>query len=199
MNILTDKLQDKVTVGDHQLGIETDFRAAIKFEMLTEQGVDDIHDLMKPFFPSCDPHFWRAVKSPERIIEAALWFYRGGEEIPAKTEKTEKKPPSYSFAVDADTIFADFWRYYGLDLSTENVHWWVFRALLAGLPEDSGYKQRIYYRTCDLKGLPKAEQARIRRIRAAIAINSTGKMTLEERNEKMREQARMCAERAKGG
>jgi hypothetical protein len=57
-----------------------------------------------------------------------------------------------------------------------------------GLPEDSNFKKRIYYRTCNLKDLPKKEQKRIASIRKEIEIKIAekgGKITLEERNKQM--------------
>jgi hypothetical protein len=57
-----------------------------------------------------------------------------------------------------------------------------------GLPDECEFSKRIYYRTCDLKGLSKKERERIVKIRKQIAIENTGgKMTLEERNAQMRE------------
>lgn len=195
MNVLIDRLPTAVSVGGKRYQPETDYRAAVAFELLVESGEEDPYKLIKPFYPQGVPVDINAA------AEAALWLYRGGEEIPQDTGKGEKKQRSYSFEVDAETIFADFWRYYDIDLSNEALHWWVFRALLAGLPDDSGYKQRVYYRTCDLKGLPKAEQARIKRIRNIIAINTEkrGKMTLEERNALMLEYVSKRSEEAKGG
>lgn len=194
MNILVDRLPTAVNVEGVRYQPETDYRAAVAFELLVDSGEDNLYKLMRPFYPQGLP------VNAEAAIEAALWFYRGGEELPEQAEKTEKKPRSYSFEVDAETIFADFWRYYNIDLSSEALHWWTFRALLAGLPDDSGYKERVYYRTCDLKGLPKKEQARINRIRKIIAINSDkrGKMTLEERNALMLEYVAKRSAETKG-
>ena len=60
--------------------------------------------------------------------------------------------------------------------------------MLEGLPDDSEFKQRIYYRTCDTKGMSKKEKDRILKIRASIEIkkeNNNGKLTLAERNAQM--------------
>lgn len=56
-----------------------------------------------------------------------------------------------------------------------------------GLPEDSNFKTRIYYRTCNLKDLPKKEKQRIASIRKEIEIKTAevGKVTLEQRNRQM--------------
>lgn len=192
MNVLVDRLPSAVSLNGRRYQLETDFRAAVAFEIMVDKGEEDIYTLMAPFYPHDFPE-------TEDAVEAALWFYRCGEDIPK--EKPKKGPRSYSFEIDAETIFADFWHYYNIDLSSEGLHWWVFRALLANLPDDSGYKQRAYYRTCDLKGLPKAEQERIKRIRNIIAIKkeNTGKMTLEERNALMLEYVAKRHEETKGG
>ena len=193
MNILIDRLPNAVTVDGIRYQPETDYRAAIAFELLVDAGEEDFYNLMRPYYPHGLP------ANAEAAVEAALWFYRCGEDLPE--EKPKKKPRSYSFEVDADVIFADFWRYYNIDLSNEALHWWAFRALLAGLPDDSGYKERVYYRTCELKGLPPAEQKRIKKIREYIAIKkeNKGKMTLEERNALMLEYVAKRSEEAKGG
>ena len=60
--------------------------------------------------------------------------------------------------------------------------------MLDGLPAKSEFRQRIYYRTCDLKGLPKGEQKRIRAIRADIEIKAKAetKLSLAQRNDAMK-------------
>ena len=193
MNILIDRLPSAVTVDGHRYQMETDYRAAVAFELLVDDGVENLAELMRPFYPQ------GISGDAAAAVEAALWFYRGGEELPE--EKPKKKPRAYSFEVDADVIFADFWRYYNIDLSSEALHWWTFRALLAGLPDDSGYKERVYYRTCELKGLPQAEQKRIKKIREYIAIKKDNKvkLTLEERNALMLEYVAKRSEEVKGG
>lgn len=180
MNILTDYLPSSVKIGNSTFDIETDFRAGVSFALMVEAGEDDFYKLCKPFFPRglpCDIN---------GAIEAALYFFRGGEKTEDNAPKSNK--PAYSFNVDSEAIYADFWRYYNLDLSQDALHWWTFRSLLMGLPEDSNFKMRIYYRICDLKGLPKKEQKRITTIRKQIEIKTVekgGKLTLEQRNKQM--------------
>lgn len=183
MNILFDKLPNKVRIGSEVVEINTDFRAGVEFEALVERGETRTSALLRPFYRNGIP------KDVAGAAEAALWFYRCGAE---KREETAKEAfvsnkQAYSFDIDADAIFADFRRFYSIDLSVERLHWFVFRALLAGLPDDSDFKRRIYYRTCDLKGMSKKERERITKIRAQIQIKTeTGaKLTIEERNARM--------------
>lgn len=179
MNILTDLLPSSVKVGASTFDIETDFRAGISFSLMIEAGEEDFFKLFAPFFPNGLP------RDINGAVEAVLYFYRGGEKPDDNAPKTNKQ--AYSFSVDSESIYADFWRYYNIDLSQDGLHWWTFRSLLFGLPEDSNFKMRIYYRTCDLKDLPKKEKRRIATIRKQIEIKKaeTGKMTLEQRNKQM--------------
>lgn len=181
MNILTDKLPHTVRVGNSVFQLNTDFRAGVAFEMLVESG-ETSEKLLYPFFPDGLPHDIAGATA------AVLWFYRCGEEQKETTERVKHKR-AYSFAVDSGAIYADFRRFYGIDLSVDGLHWWAFRSLLIGLPEDSNFKQRVYYRTCDLKDLPKKERDRITKIRKQIEIKEeeATRMTLKDRDSQMRE------------
>lgn len=181
MNILTDYLPSSVKIGDTSFDIETDFRAGVSFSLMLETGEDNVYKLCKPFFPNGLP------LDISGAVEAVIYFFRGGEITEDNAPKQPNKP-AYSFNVDSEAIYADFWRYYNLDLSQDNLHWWTFRSLLMGLPEDSNFKMRIYYRTVKLSDLPKKEQKRIANIRKQIEIKTVekgGKLTLEQRNKQM--------------
>lgn len=182
MNILTDALPKKVEIGGGLYEINTDFRAGIAFEMMMQEGTFDVKKVLLLYFPEEIP----------RDIEGAFYaierFYCCGRQTEEKQSKPTKGKQGYSFSVDASAIFADFWNFYNIDLSQEGLHWWAFRSLLEGLPEKSEFKQRIYYRTCDTKGMSKKEKERIAKIRASLEIKTSEgkKMTLEERNAEMK-------------
>lgn len=198
MNILISPLPETVNISGKSYPINADFRAGVEFEMMIERGEESAFNLVAPFFPDGLPF---DISGALRAVEL---FYCCGE-LPEKSKKAEKPTQgkqAYSFGVDASAIFADFWRYYRIDLTREWLHWWAFRALLMGLPEKSEFKQRVYYRTCDLKDLSKRERARVMGIRSKIEIeNKTGgKLTLEERNAAMKAYiAQRSAETAGGG
>lgn len=182
MNVLTDTLPSTVNIGGKEYPINTDFRAGIKFELLMTAQEENFIKLLAPYF---------STKIPDDIIgalHAVELFYCCGE-LPQKKEKPKKEKIAYSFEADSEAILADFWQYYNIDLSQEGLHWWTFRALLYGLPDKSEFKQRIYYRTCDLKGLSKKERERIMKIRTQLEIKgeNNSKITLDERNAKMKE------------
>lgn len=182
MNILTDALPGALEICGKLYKINTDFRAGIEFEILVQEGCQDTR-LLLPFFPDGLPE----GVSLAAIVKAIELFYCCGA-LPEKKSTPKSKKQGYSFTVDASAIFADFWNFYNIDLSQEGLHWWAFRSLLEGLPEKSEFKQRVYYRTCDTKGMTKKEKERIAKIRASIAIETKcgGGLTLEERNAKMK-------------
>lgn len=192
---INDNLPESVEFGGKQYPINTDFRAGMEFELLLQKGEKEIIKLLSPFFGEELP------ADIEGAIEAIELFYCCGT-IPERKEKISDTKQAYSFDVDKNAIYADFWRFYNINLWTTSLHWWMFRALLDGLPNESEFRQRIYYRTVDLKNLSKTEKARVSRIRKQIAIENTAspKMTLAERNNAMLAYIqRRAKETAKGG
>lgn len=182
MNILTDTLPTAVNIAEKNYPINTDFRAGVQFEIMIQEGETDLRKVLTLFFDRRYPD-----EEIEDIFSAIELYYCCGAVIEKKEQKATEGKQAYSFAVDSNAIFADFWNYYNIDLSQEGLHWWAFRSLLEGLPEESEFKQRIYYRTCSLKGLSKKEKDRILKIRSKLEIKKrTGEeMTLETRNKKM--------------
>lgn len=183
-NILTHTLPVKIETENGIFEPVTDFRASIEFETMVDNGEHDIYKLMQPYYPKGLPK-----QLEVEAVNAALWFYQCGDDDKDKTENKplRKTKRAYSFSFDAAVIYSDFSRYYNIDLTSAKLHWWKFRALLAGLPNESSFKERIYYRTCDLKGLPKKEQKRICEIRKLIEIKEEEhkKISLEKRNADM--------------
>ena len=182
MNILTDRPPTSVKVGEETVTIRSDFRTGIAFELAVEEGEENILKLLKLYFDSIPKNTAEAVK-------AILWFFRCGSEKKKDSGNGGNGKQGYSFATDQTAIYADFLKHYSIDLASANLHWWTFRALLLGLPDESNFKKRVYYRTCDLKKLPKSERERIKKIRKEIEINikTGGKLSLIERNSKMLE------------
>jgi hypothetical protein len=184
MNILTDELPKSINVGGLEFPINTDFRAGIAFEIMLEEGERNPLKIISPFFSDIPDGLFKT--DFEQAFDALLLYYRCGKKSKSKGKPTQTRQP-YSFKNDSNAIFSDFWYYYNIDLSQEGLHWWAFRSLLEGLPENSEFKQRIYYRTCELKGMSKKERERVLKIRSKIEIKNSlnEEMTLEQRNIKM--------------
>lgn len=131
----------------------------------------------------------------DAALEAVNAFFAGGK-TPEKTEDdAPPKPPLYSYAVDAEAITAEFQRVYGIDLSTAELHWWRFRALLHGLITHS-FPERVRYRAADPNKIKdKTLRSQYRQLQRLYALDKHGRsdrgpQTLEELNEMLLAQAR---------
>ena len=80
---------------------------------------------------------------------------------------------TYDFTEDANAIHADFMREYHIDLTTADMHWWRFMALLDGLISPT-FTRRVEIRTKDLSGMKSKERAQWLKARNAFAINQGG-------------------------
>ncbi|MDD2956450.1 MAG: bacteriophage Gp15 family protein [Oscillospiraceae bacterium] len=195
MSILTDSPPDAVEISGRLCAIRTDFRIGIGFEtMIQNRDTSDEEKVVRAL-----QLYYPAVPAdvPE-AVEALLWFYRCGDTSSPEDKAGRESPPkAYDFDQDAALIYAAFLQYYGLDLSAERIHWWRFRALFAGLPDDCKMRQVMHYRTANLAGADKATKKRYKALRKFYAIKTAaGRISLQQRDAVMRE---YVAKRLDGG
>lgn len=166
MNILIDKLPTKFEIEEYSYKFNSDFRKAIKFELLvrdsdmtTDEGILDVYtEAIKIFFPEIvkDKHLLKA-------IEFISYFYRGGDKLKNKAElKAEKKSTNkriYDFEYDADYIYSAFLTQYGIDLnSIRYLHWWKFLAMFRGLDSSNRIVEIMGYRSMDISSIEDKKQ-----------------------------------------
>ena len=96
------------------------------------------------------------------------------EEDPSEDQEEQdgSQKNLFSYEIDYPFILSGFLRDYGIDLETvDYLHWWKFRMLFDGLPEDTEIKQRIMYRGINLSDIKdKEERKRISRIQKRIQL-----------------------------
>lgn len=157
MNILTDALPDSVTIGGESYSMHTDFRRWAAFEIIMTDGRRDdaekIAAILKMYAKKLPPKM-------DSAIHAAVAFFAGGKETVEQPQGKEARPQKriYSFEHDADAIYASFCAAYGIDLCSANLHWYQFRALFLGLPEDTKIMQIMGYRSTDLAKIKDKKQ-----------------------------------------
>lgn len=78
-------------------------------------------------------------------VEAALEFYRSDTATPNGTRKNVN--PSMDLLLDGDYLVGSFQYAYGIDLTSEDMHWHRFLALLRSLPKDAKLSEIASYRT----------------------------------------------------
>lgn len=111
---------------------------------------------------------WRFYKDPHCFLtddqmlfegyQHLLGFYQAGEKAASGGDTSgESEAPAtlpFDYQCDAPYIVAAFQRLYGIDLTTEHVHWFRFRALLRGvIGEDCMFSRIIDWRTADLSDM----------------------------------------------
>lgn len=74
------------------------------------------------------------------------------------------------FELDAGAIYASFRQQYGINLLTDELHWYEFRALLTGLGEDTSFMQRIKIRNLDLNDVAEKDRPKLRKLKDMVAI-----------------------------
>ena len=92
--------------------------------------------------------------------ESSVKLDRAGNPLPVQKKENEEEKV-YSLKHDAEYIYASFRQAYGMDLLDEKgkLHWFKFKALLAGLPEDTKFSQVVDIRTRELpKGRHSSEE-----------------------------------------
>lgn len=135
MNILVDELPASVEIDHTEYPIDSDFRTCLKIILafedneLTPQEKQVI--LLSMLYVSMPPNVQDA-------IQQAMIFLNGGAE-----DETESNAPMrlYSFAKDAQFIYAAFKQTHGVDLQKDNLHWWQFLSLFMDLGSETTFCQ----------------------------------------------------------
>ena len=189
MNILVDPLPNTVKIGGQDWPINTAFYVWVLFEITMQDpaltDAEKIEQALSLCFPTVPPDLNGA-------LDALLWFYRCGEDSPKPGKGggggTHQK--AYCFEQDANLIYASFMACYGIDLAeADSLHWWKFRALFRGLPQECEMIKVMGYRTADLKGMSKTQRKLYEKMRKAYALTNARSvesvMSLAERNQRM--------------
>ncbi|MDG4985501.1 bacteriophage Gp15 family protein [Lactococcus lactis] len=88
----------------------------------------------------------------------------------------EEKKVLYSINYDAEYIYASFMQAYGLDLLEQQgkLHWFKFKALLSGLPEDTKFEQVMSIRSWKKPSNSKnAHETQMKKLQEIYALPDT--------------------------
>ena len=156
IDLSRDALPSALLVGGEVFPVDTSFRIWIKFEqLLTKEGV-----AWGGIFPD------RVPDDPE-WIDAAVEFMASENATPKRSPRGG--PKALDLVLDGDYITAAFQQAYGIDLTSCDMHWHRFKALLNGLPEDTMLSRIMGYRTYEKRGKVDRE-AEMQRLRDAWAL-----------------------------
>ena len=165
-SILTDELPDTVKVFDERYPVHTSFRNWVKIScILADNGIKDSKKAAEAL------KLCYKEKLPPNLISALLgmmtFLHRGTDD----SVSPNKNPPLFSFAQDADVIYASFMRQYGIDLTCQDLHWYTFCALLSSLSEDNPFAAVVKIRSFDERIVKDpSRRAKIAELKARFAL-----------------------------
>ena len=152
---MTDLLTDALPTVWHGRRIDPDFRHMVRLSAAYSHG--EVEADPEAFARQLCQQFYTGIHIPRVFVE--LWqgvidFYLAGEQAAepaaAKPASRPDTGPAFDYRCDAPYIVAAFQQAYGIDLTTEKMHWFRFRALFAALPEDTLMAKIMGWRTLDL-------------------------------------------------
>ena len=176
-------------LGGEPHRLNTGFRAGAAYSMaaMAEEPIPQ-DALLALYFPDGIP------ADRAEAVEAVNEFFAAGAQ-PKENKDGPKTPPLFSYMTDMDAITAAFQQAYQIDLTTAELHWWRFLALLRGLISHS-FAERVRYRAANPNEIKdKQLKAQYRKLKQLYALDQYGRsdrgpQTLEELNEMLLAQAR---------
>lgn len=119
------RLPSSIEVGGLFYAIKTDFREWIKFGEIVKSPfeIDDLAFLFKGNIPTVD------------FSQALFDFYSNKNATPNYPDKSSENIIDY--VLDGEYIVGSFMSAYGIDLTSVDMHWHLFKALFVSLPDDA--------------------------------------------------------------
>lgn len=177
MNILTEKLYNKIEIDGVNYSVNPSFSLYIRANLLINNKDSTNNDLLNLMLEFC-PNFKFNGDNFTYFFSEMMDFYNSSGEKLNIMNNEDDKSKVIDFEMDKNTIFADFKREYGINLAREDLHVHEFLALLSGLSNESGLKQRIHYRIAELGKLKGEERKRYEELKSLYKIG--GKKEMEE-------------------
>jgi hypothetical protein len=176
MNILVEELPESLEVDGKSYRINSDFRACLMIIMAFE---DNELTMQEKQYILLNNLFAKEMPSNlEGAIQAALQFLNGNSE----NSEERSSPRLYSFSHDANFIFAAFRQTHGIDLQTDNLHWWKFLALFMDLGSETTFCSLISLRKRIKTGkATKEEKAAAREMGEMFIVPELDTRTMEEK------------------
>lgn len=145
-------LPDTITVNGKDFLIKTDFRLWLKFSTMIEEErpladylflLEDVEGNipLENFFPQLMQFYTNPNSTPKNINSTS-------------TDRI------LDYIEDGEYIIASFMQDYGIDLTEVDMHWHKFKALFAGLRDDTKIKQIMSMRSYRKNKNPMSHNAR---------------------------------------
>lgn len=185
MSVLTEPFPVSTVINGVECPINADFRTVLRcYEVQGNKTELSEGELLKILLM-----FYKKQKIfDEEHINKMFWFFSCGREkkkkiFPRRIAGINNKQP-FDFEEDADLIYAGFMQQYGIDLQTEDMHWWKFMILLENLGADTRLNRIMEYRTVDTasKHLSKEQRKLYQAMQRYYGLDSRRMPEMSERD-----------------
>lgn len=189
--ILFEKLPSSVTIGGEEFPINTNFRCMAEFEndLLMCKGTRNVKHRAEVFVRAMKNFYVSGIPADlSEAVNMMWWFYRCGEDITGNKNKagtSSRNVRLYDYSIDGERIAAAFRAQYGIDLTGEQLHWWLFKSYFVGLDPECEFVRIMSYRGLDLREIKNGrERARYKKLKEIYALPTVKftPMTKEERD-----------------
>lgn len=178
-------LSETVTIAGREYPIETDFRASMSFEILEDDPDKSEEEvalgMLDLYFPQYAGRFLAVTEDDDSdlvflaihagdAVKELLTFYQGGG-TQGKKKKSGGKKRLYDFVLDEAYLYASFLQAYQIDLRTQKLHWWNFKALFSALPQDTVFGNILHIRAMKIPSkMSKEEKAYYQNLKRLYAL-----------------------------
>lgn len=154
-----DALPSSVIVEGKAYVINTDFRLWAKIcGYLESENFSYEEKILKLL---CEAYTEELPPHLDSAVYALLEFMMQGKKMGSSNGGACEK--ILDFSLDEGLIYAGFMQQYGIDLYTQNLHWWSFINLLNSLDENTAFMKIIGYRSVNCEAIKNKELKRFYR------------------------------------
>lgn len=155
-----------------EVPVNADFRVILK--CLRTLKDRKFTDAQKEAFISLYFFNGLGVRNPSHLLNQFLSDGTASED--------DGDPPVMDFEQDADVIYSSFMQSYGIDLiDIPFLHWSKFKALVAGLGDETALGRRVSLRLAETSKLPPDKRAKLERAQRRVQLNAAPMTAEEER------------------
>lgn len=167
-----------VRVNDKKYKINTNFRIAIECNKIAEDtNIGDFERALAIIYKLFGDEGINAQDDYEKLLELAIKYLSCGKEVSGSSNEE----PDMDFIEDMDYIEASFMSDYGIDLLSEEMHWWKFMKLMNGLSNSEMGNCCVLNRVRNLRSFDtkdikdQKEKERIEKAKKDVALKKNKK------------------------
>ena len=172
--------------------INTSFRIGIQIMLMQDADLNEYEKMDLLIYLMFED---RDHPEGSELEECANWFINGWYHDNPGTKKDKRKLVDYD--VDQWRIYADFRQIYGIDLATDEMHWWTFNGLLWNMPNKlSSFMEVIDIRRKKIMpNMSNEEKSAIREAQKIYSLNQVEAKYSENEKMMIDEYDKMMAQR----